>query len=113
MGIKVSTAVLILAKDNIRGFQQALFSWHSVKDIEACEFVVSLAPSEYRAHMIEEAEEFVFHRDLTRFQIISEDDDRPYEDRLQKALQALWDQGFDIVWEAAEDELVAEDILQG
>jgi hypothetical protein len=107
----MSTAVLIIAKDNLRGFQQALHSWFSVKNVEEAHFVLILELSDLTQHMLEEFGEFIHHRNLTRHEVILFRDAMPYEERLRSQLDRLFNVGFDEVWEAGEDEVVPEDVL--
>jgi hypothetical protein len=113
MGFLMSTAVLIMAEKNLRGFQNALFAWHSVKGVEDVLFTVSIAQSDVQQHMIEEAVEFFHHRGLDNTMIFLEPAGATYEERRDSSLQALWNIGTQTVWEAAEDEVVSEDVLAG
>lgn len=109
---EVKKALLITAYDRLRYFQEVLYSWHSVRQLDEWHVVISIDPSRFTKHMVEEAEEFIHHRGLTDVEIVVHEDHLGVYEHPLVMMDRLFAQGYEFVVRAEDDLVVSEDVLE-
>jgi hypothetical protein len=104
-------AIVITAYDRLRYFQAVLSSWYEVRGLENWHVLFSIDPSTLSRHMIEECEEFAFHRGLTDYEIVVNEEKLGVLEHPYQALDLLF-RDYEFVIRAEDDLIVSDDILE-
>lgn len=105
-------AIVFTAHDRLRYLQATLESWYRVRALEQWDIIAVVDPGQYTQHVVEEFEEWAFHRRLVNFSVKVNPVKLGVLASPYYALDDTFDDYFDFVVRAEDDLLVSGDILE-